>query len=259
MKKTELAKTLGISRATLYRWEKEGILEQKLTELQKEKEIIGQQSNTEMLLKEINEKLNMLQNVSNMLQNVLSMLHNVANMLQNVAMPHNVSNMSHNVPDSVSQNVAKVSHNVSEKSHNVAKMLQNVPQYFTAPDLAKILGVTRRTLNDWILDGRIEAAKLQGKNLIPRDEGLKAIFKRTYDELNAVHHFGDSVPVPIFKDEVKEHINISDEEIDKVLLDLDTKEVLYLQTLDRPQDFKDSDRGIKFEGRILYFITWMKK
>jgi len=259
MKKTELAKTLGISRATLYRWEKEGILEQKLNELRKGKEIVGQPADTETLLKEISKKLDMLQNVTKMLQDVLSMLQNVSNMLQNVASPQNVPNMSHNVTDNMSQNVAKVSHNVSEKSHNVAKMLQNVPQYFTAPDLAKILGVTRRTLNDWILDGRIEAAKLQGKNLIPRNEGLKAIFKRIYDELNAVHHFGDSVPVPNFKDEVKKHINISDEEIDKVLLDLDTKEVLYLQTLDRPQDFKDSDRGIKFEGRILYFITWMKK
>jgi len=260
MKKTELAKTLGISRATLYRWEKEGILDQKLLELQKEKELIGQQNDTEVLLREINEKLNMLQNVAKMLQDVLSMLHNVANMLQNVAMSQNVPNVSQNVSDSMFQDVAKASHNVTEeKSHNVAKMLQNVPEYFTAPDLAKILGVTRRTLNDWILNGRIEAAKLQGKNLIPRDEGLKAIFKRTYDEMNAINRFGDSVPVPIFKDEVKKHVAISDEEIDKILLDLDSKEIIYLQTLDNPGDFSDSNRGVKFQGRILYFITWMKK
>jgi len=258
MKKTELAKKFGISRATLYRWEKEGILEQKLTELQKEKEIISQQSGTEMLLEEINEKLNMLQECYKMLQNVLSILQDVSIMLQNVAMSQNVPNMSHNVIENVSQNVAKLSQNISEKSQNVAKMLQNVPEYFTAPELAKILGVTRRTLNDWILEGRIEAAKLQGKNLIPRDEGLKAIFKRIYDELNAVRRFGDSVPVPIFKDEVKKHVAISDEEIDKILLDLDSKEIIYLQTLDNPSDFSDSDRGIKFRERILYFITWHK-
>jgi excisionase family DNA binding protein len=179
------------------------------------------------------------------------MLQDVSIMLQNVAMSQNVTNMS--------QNVADMSHNVAEKSQNVAKMLQNVPEYFTAPELAKILGVTRRTLNDWILEGRIEAAKLQGKNLIPRDEGLKAIFKRIYDELNAVRRFGDSVPVPIFKDEVKKHVAISDEEIDKILLDLDSKEIIYLQTLDNPGDFSDSDRGIKFQGRVLYFITWTKK
>jgi hypothetical protein len=65
--------------------------------------------------------------------------------------------------------------------------------------------------------------------------------------------------VPVFKDAVKKKLNISDDEIEKTLLDLDTEEVLYLQTLDRPSDFSDSDRGIKFEGRILYFITWMKE
>jgi excisionase family DNA binding protein len=258
MKKTELAKTFGVSRTTLYRWEKEGILEQKLTELQKEKEIISQQSGTEILLEEINEKLNTLQECYKMLQNVLSMLQDVSIMLQNVAMSQNVPNMYHNVTENMSQNVAKLSQNISEKSRNVAKMLQNVPEYFTAPELAKILGVTRRTLNDWILEGRIESAKLQGKNLIPRNEGLKIIFKRIYDELNAIRHFGDSVPVPVFKDEVKKHINISDEEIDKILLDLDSKEIIYLQTLDNPGDFSDSDRGIKFQGRILYFITWHK-
>jgi excisionase family DNA binding protein len=259
MKKTELAKTLGISRATLYRWEKEGILDQKLLELQKEKELVGQQNDNEVLLREINEKLNMLQECYKMLQGVLNMLQDVSIMLQNVAMSQNVPNMYHNVTENMSQNVAKLSQNISEKSQSVAKMLQNVPEYFTAPELAKILGVTRRTLNDWILEGRIESAKLQGKNLIPRNEGLKIIFKRIYDELNAIRHFGDSVPVPVFKDEVKKHINISDDEIDKILLDLDSKEIVYLQTLDRPSDFSDSDRGIKFQGRILYFITWTKK
>ena len=252
MKKTELAKTLGISRATLYRWEKEGILEQKLNELRREREIVGQQVDTEILLKEINEKLNMLQNVANMLQDVLNMLQNVSNMLQNVAMSQNVSNMSHNVTDNVSQNVSIVPHSVAEK-------LQSVTDYFTASQLAKIVGVARRTINDWILEGRIQSAKLQGKNLIPKEEALKLIFKRVYDELNAINHYGDSVPVPVFKDAVKKKLNISDDEIEKTLLDLDTEEVLYLQTLDRPSDFSDSDRGIKFEGRILYFITWMKK
>jgi hypothetical protein len=252
MKKTDLAKTLGISRATLYRWEKEGVLEQKLNELRKEREIVGQPADTEILLKEINEKLNMLQYVAKMLQDVLNMLQNVSNMLQDVAMSQNVSNMSHNVTDSLSQNVSIVPHNVAEK-------LQSVTDYFTASQLAKIVGVARRTINDWILEGRIQSAKLQGKNLIPKEEALKLIFKRVYDELNAINHYGDSVPVPVFKDAVKKKLNISDDEIEKTLLDLDTEEVLYLQTLDRPSDFSDSDRGIKFEGRILYFITWMNE
>jgi len=49
--------------------------------------------------------------------------------------------------------------------------------------------------------------------------------------------------------QLKKKLNISDDEIEKTLLDLDTEEVLYLQILDRPQDFKDGDRGIKFDGR----------
>jgi hypothetical protein len=44
-----------------------------------------------------------------------------------------------------------------------------------------------------------------------------------------------------------------------VLLDLDTQEVIYLQTLDRPAEFQDSDKGIKFGDRVLYFITWQEK
>ena len=51
------------------------------------------------------------------------------------------------------------------------------------------------------------------------------------------------------KMQLKKKLNISDDEIEKTLLDLDTEEVLYLQILDRPQDFKDGDRGIKFDGR----------
>ena len=81
MKKTELAKTFGVSRTTLYRWEKEGILEKKISELQKEKELIGQQNDTEVLLREINEKLNMLQECYKMLQGVLNMLQDVSIML----------------------------------------------------------------------------------------------------------------------------------------------------------------------------------
>lgn len=89
----------------------------------------------------------------------------------------------------------------------------------------------------------------------PNVEDLRII----YDNLNAIHNFGDSVPVPVFKDEVIKKFNISEDEINKILLELDEKEIIYLQTLDRPNEVKDSDRGIKFEGRVLYFITWMKK
>jgi hypothetical protein len=105
---------------------------------------------------------------------------------------------------------------------------------------------------------KIKATKTTMGYVIPKEEALKVIFRKVYEDLNVARHFGDSVPVPIFKDEVKKHVAISDEEIDKALLDLDSKEIIYLQTLDRPSDFSDSDRGVKFQGRILYFITWHK-
>ncbi|MEF3244666.1 MAG: hypothetical protein K6343_01585 [Caldisericaceae bacterium] len=80
-----------------------------------------------------------------------------------------------------------------------------------------------------------------------------------YDNLNATHNFGDSIPLPLFKDEILEKYNISENEIDELLLELDRKEIIYLQTLDNKNDFEDSNRGINYQGRLLYFITWMKR
>jgi excisionase family DNA binding protein len=137
---------------------------------------------------------------------------------------------------------------------NTSEIEENI----TTITLAKILGVNTSTIQRWIAKGKIKATKTTTGYVIPKEEALRLVFKKVYEDLNVARHFGDSVPVPIFKDEVKKHINISDEEIDKILLDLDSKEIIYLQTLDRPSDFNDNDRGIKFQGRTLYFITWHK-
>jgi len=147
---------------------------------------------------------------------------------------------------------------VDEKANVIQSNTPEIEENFTATELAKVLGVNRSTTQRWIAKGEIKATKTVTRYVIPKEDALKVIFRKVYEDLNVTHHFGDSVPIPIFKDEVKKHINISDEEIDKILLDLDAKEALYLQTLDRPQDFEDSDRGVKFQGRILYFITWHK-
>jgi excisionase family DNA binding protein len=138
---------------------------------------------------------------------------------------------------------------------NTSEIGENI----TTITLAKILGVNTSTIQRWIAKGKIKATKTMTGYVIPKEEALKVIFRKVYEDLNVTHRFGDSVPVPVFKDEVRKHVTISDEEIDKALLDLDSKEIIYLQTLDRPSDFSDSDRGIKFQGRILYFITWRDK
>lgn len=80
-----------------------------------------------------------------------------------------------------------------------------------------------------------------------------------YDNLNATHNFGDSIPLPLFKDEILKKFKISESELDELLLELDRKEIIYLQTLDNKNDFEDSNRGINYQGRVLYFITWMKR
>jgi len=147
---------------------------------------------------------------------------------------------------------------VDEKANVMQSNTSEIEESFTATELAKVLGVNRSTTQRWITKGEIHATKIAQGYLIPKEEALKVIFRKVYEDLNVTHHFGDSVPIPIFKDEVKKHINISDDEIDKILLDLDSKEIVYLQTLDNPSDFSDSDRGVKFQGRILYFITWHK-
>ena len=239
MKKTELAKSLGVSRATFFRWQKQGILEQKLAELQKEKAIVNESITAKELLEHLKEIESKLEALQNMLQSVSDMLQKVLSQSQGVSIRSQVvSNQSQN------------------KSQIVSKILkENMPE----SELAKILDIPRRTLNDKVLSGKVKAVKINGKNYIPKEEALKLIFKKVFDELNLTRNYGNSVPVPAFKEAVKKYLDISDEDIDKVLLDLDTQEVIYLQTLDRPAEFQDSDKGIKFGDRVLYFITWQEK
>jgi len=49
--------------------------------------------------------------------------------------------------------------------------------------------------------------------------------------------------------------------MNKILLALDDEEVLHLQTVDNPGELTEEERkvAIEFNGRTLYFITWMKK
>ena len=80
-----------------------------------------------------------------------------------------------------------------------------------------------------------------------------------YDNLNANFSFRDSVPVPLFKDDVMGKFSISEERLNFLLLDLDKKEIIYLQSYGKQSEPKDKDRGIKSGNKILYYITWIKK
>ena len=109
-------------------------------------------------------------------------------------------------------------------------------------------------IDDIFIYMKTTSASESTKTLLQVDE-----LRIMYDNLNAVYNFGDSVPIPLFKDEIMKKYKVSEEELDKMLLDLDNKEIIHLQTIDDPEDFADSNRGITFENRIFYFITWMKR
>jgi len=275
-KRKDLASELGVSEVTVWRWERAGILDKKIAEIrERNKKVLSSQEEViQSLTNVIKRNTGIMQDITNEIQRNTEILQDIANVLQGITSKiedtSDLIQKNYNLLQEIA-NVIQTIMKSQEMKHNVlqpivdkkANIMQSntseIEENFTATELAKVLGVNRSTTQRWITKGEIKATKTAQGYLIPKDEALKVIFRKVYEDLNVTHRFGDSVPIPEFKDEVKKHTNISDEEIDNFLLDFDNKEIIYLQTLDRPQDFKDSDRGIKFEGRILYFITWMKK
>jgi excisionase family DNA binding protein len=274
-KRKDLASELGVSEVTIWRWERAGILDKKIAEIrERNKKMLSSQEeliqsltnvikrNTD-IMQDISDKIQrnteILQDISNVLQGITSKMEDTSDLIQkNYNLLQEIANVIQTIMKS-----QEMKHNVSQpvvdkKSNVMQSNTSEIEENFTATKLAKVLGVNRSTTQRWITKGEIHATKTAQGYLIPKEEALKVIFRKVYEDLNVTHHFGDSVPITILKDEVKKHINISDEEIEKILLDLDSKEIIYLQTLDNPGDFSDSDRGIKFQGRILYFITWHK-
>jgi excisionase family DNA binding protein len=274
-KRKDLASELGVSEVTIWRWEKAGMLDKKIAEIrERNKKVLSSQEeviqsltnvikrNTDIMqniTNEIQRNTEILQDIANVLQGITSKMEDTSDLIQkNYSLLQEFANVIQNIMKSQEMKYNLLQPAVDEKSNVMQSNTSEIEKNFTATELAKVLGVNRSTTQRWITKGEIHATKTAQGYLIPKDEALKVIFKKVYEDLNITHHFGDSVPVPIFKDEVKKHVAISDEEIDKILLDLDSKEIIYLQTLDNPGDFSDSDRGIKFQGRILYFITWHK-
>ena len=78
-----------------------------------------------------------------------------------------------------------------------------------------------------------------------------------YDDANLKINAGDSVSIKNFKDELKKVIQLSEEEMNKILLALDDEEVLHLHTVDNPGELTEEERkvAIEFNGRTLFYIT----
>jgi hypothetical protein len=66
-----------------------------------------------------------------------------------------------------------------------------------------------------------------------------------YDDVNLKINAGDSVSIKNFKDELKKVIQLSEEEVNKILLALDDEEVLHLQTVDNPGELTEEDRKLQ--------------
>jgi len=236
MKVEELAKMLNVNRGTIWYWKKHNKLDEKLAEYEKQAELkkkVTEQDSLQVILQKQNEITEILENVQYMLQQVLQM----------------------------SQNSSKISQNVVNISQDVVEMSQDVEGYLTTVEVAHALGIARRSLNDRITDGKIKAIKVKGKNLIPKEEAFQLIFKKVYDDVNLKTKAGDSVSIKNFKDELKKVINLSEEEVNRELNALDDEEILHLQTINNPDTLTEEERkaAIEFNGRMLFYITWMKK
>jgi excisionase family DNA binding protein len=120
----------------------------------------------------------------------------------------------------MSQNSSKISQNVVNMSQDVTEMSQDVEGYLTTVEVAHALGIARRTLNDWINDGKIETIKVKGKNFIPKQEAFKFIFRDVFNRSSSISEF---------KEALKKVISLSDEEINNTLLELDKKGILSLK------------------------------
>ncbi len=81
-----------------------------------------------------------------------------------------------------------------------------------------------------------------------------------YDNVNAKENAGDSVPIPSFKEELRKMgFKFSEEEINKKLLELDEKEIIYLQIANNPEELERKEEGIKSDRGFLFYITWIKR
>lgn len=111
-------------------------------------------------------------------------------------------------------------------------------------------------LYDYVDDVFIDIKKKEGTlKSVPTSEELLII----YENLNTKFHFEDLVPLPVFKKEVEKHFKISENKINEILLNLDEKETIHLQTAGKSEKVEDKEKGIEREGKLFYYLTWVKK
>ena len=240
MKNTELAKMFNVSESTIWRWRKVGILEQKISEYKELLEIEGKKSEAES-----HETLLKILEEAERIEKALEMLPNIALILQDIE-----SELKKPISPKVEASYKPVKENDGDAL-----------EHFTTTQLANALKLDKTTIQRWIKKGKVKGTKMGAQYVIPKEEALQLIFKKVYDDVNLKTKAGDSVSIKNFKDELKKVINLSEEEVNRELNALDDEEILHLQTVNNPDTLTEEERkaAIEFEGRTLFYITWMEK
>ena len=97
---------------------------------------------------------------------------------------------------------------------------------------------------------------LRRKGQPPNEEEMRII----YDNINTQGSFKESMPLYIFKDELKKKFNISEEGLNEKIIELNKREIIHLRSADKSEKIKEPEHCIKSKnGKLFYYITWMKR
>ncbi|MCD6427480.1 MAG: hypothetical protein J7L03_05240 [Caldisericaceae bacterium] len=81
-----------------------------------------------------------------------------------------------------------------------------------------------------------------------------------YDNVNRKENAGDSVPISSFKKELRRMgFEFDEDELNEKLLELDRKEIIYLQIANNPDELPNKEYGIQSDRGFLFYITWIKR
>jgi hypothetical protein len=149
----------------------------------------------------------------------------------------------------------------SEEKNKITK-----ENYVTKKEVEKILNNTLSEINKKISDLKEQIDRVyeyvdeiflfERRNQFPNDEEMRIV----YDNLNVKGNFEDSIPIYLFKNELKKKFNITEEELNKKIIELDKREIIYLTASGETEETKKSERYIKSKnGDLFYYITWRKR
>jgi hypothetical protein len=147
------------------------------------------------------------------------------------------------------------------------KMKKNDKEnYITKKEVEKILEKELGEINKKISDLKEQIDRiyeyvdeifiLQRKGQSPNEEEMRII----YDNINTQGSFKESMPLYIFKDELKKKFNISEERLNEKIIELNKREIIHLRGAEKSEKIEEPEHCIKSKnGKLFYYITWMKR